>query len=251
MSGKRARELRHAPAQLALHLVNSEYAKSSADRVLAVDLSGVPVSRTTQFIVGWLRSVFEQSRAIACLTTADLAHTAAPNRRNFLEVIVRLQWLHGMTQSDRAGALDAMIDFEREVTRKTFKNLSELGYDAAVDLSDMDAMILEAASSGPIKNQARKFFAAAESTKLDSSGLYYAWREETQFTHATGALAASYAPAAQDAMGYGKPPVADPDLELHRHGTFLAVALVYDLLVDEGVDAEFAMTIFSAFFGSS
>jgi hypothetical protein len=251
MSGKRARELRRAPAQRALHIVNSEYAKASADRVLSVDLSGVPVSRTTQFIVGWLRSVFEQSRAIACLTTADLAHTAAPNRRNFVEVIVRLQWLHGMPQPDRAGALDAMIDHERETTRKAFKNLSELGYDIAVDLSDMEAMILEATSNGTIKNQARKFFAAAESTMGKSGGLYYAWRGETQYTHATGALAASYAPDVHDVMGHGKPPVADPDLEIHRLGTVLAVTLVYDLLVDEGVDADLAMTIFSAFFGNS
>lgn len=250
MSGKRARQRRRASGQRPLHLVNSESVKESADRVLAVDLSGVPLSRATQFIVGWLRSIFEQSRAIACLTAAGLAHTAAPNRRSFYEAIVRLQWLHGLPQADRAGALDAMIDHERGLTRKAFKHLSDMGDDVAVDLSEMEAMILQATSDGQIKHQASNFVAAVRSTEGQSSGLYYAWREETQYAHATGALAASYAPDRQGLMGNGKPPVPDPDLVIHRDGTALTVALVYRLLVDEGLDAERAMTILSAYFGN-
>lgn len=250
MSGKRARAQRQALRQRPPHIVNAEFAKESAERVLAVDLSSVPLSRTTQFIVGWLRSIFEQSRAIACLTVAGLAHTAAPNRRSFAEAIVRLQWLHGMPQADRAGALDEMIDHERELTRKAFRAMSEMGYDSTVDLSDMEAIVLQAASDGRVKDQARQFLAAAKSTMGQSVGLYYAWREETQYTHATGALAASYAPDDQGAMGDGKPPVVDSDLESHRMATMLAITLAYHLLVDEGVDAGLAKTIISAFFGS-
>jgi hypothetical protein len=219
--------------------------------VLAADLSRVPLTRTTQFIVGWLRSVFEQSRAIACLTSAGLAHAAAPNRRSFAEVVVRLQWLNGMPRADRPGALDEMIDHERELTRKAFKAISEMGYDSAVDLADMEALVLQSASDGRVKDQARRFLAAAKSTLGQSTGLYYAWREETQYTHATAALAVSYAPDSHGAMGDGVPPVADPELETHRLGTMLALTLAYNLLVDEEVEKEVAMTIINAFFESS
>lgn len=251
MSGKRAKAQRQSLCRRPPHFINSASAKESADRVLAVDLSGVPLTRTTQFIVGWLRSIFEQSRAIACLTVDGLAHAAAPNRRSFAETVVRLQWLHGMSQADRAGALDEMIEHERELTRKAFNALSEMGYDSTVDLSEMEAMVLQAASNGRVKNQARQFLAAAKSTTGQSVGLYYAWREETQYTHATGALAASYAPDTKGAMGDGKPPVADPDLESHRMATMLAITLAYNLLLDEGVDESLARTIINAFFGKS
>ena len=115
----------------------------------------------------------------------------------------------------------------------------------------MEAMVLQAASKGRVKNQARQFLAAAKSTTGQSVGLYYAWREETQYTHATGALAASYAPDTKGAMGDGKPPVADPDLESHRMATMLAITLAYNLLLDEGVDESLARTIINAFFGKS
>ncbi len=248
MSEKHAKAQRQARRQRPTHVVNAEFATSSADRVLAVDLSKLPLSRTTQFIVGWLRSIFEQSRAIAALTTAGMAHAAAPNRRSFAEAMVRLQWLHGMPEAERAGALDAMIENERELTRKAVKAISDMGYESTVDLTDMESMVLQATDHGPVKDQARQFLAAAKSTMGQSVGLYYAWREETQYTHATGALAASYAPDEHGTLGKGKPPVADFDLDAHRLVTVLAITLTYQLLVDEGVDKELAMTIVDAFF---
>lgn len=216
--------------------------------MLAADVSRIPLTRTTQFIVGWLRSIFEQSRAIASLTAAGLAHSAAPNRRSFAETIVRLQWLYGVPLSDRPGALDEMIEHERELTRKAFKAISEMGYQSPVDLEKMEAIVLESARDGRVKDQARQFLAAAKSTQGQSVGLYYAWREETQYTHATAALAVSYAPATPGAIGRGAPPVADPDLESHCLATMLALSLGYHLLVEEGVEKQPAMAMIDAYF---
>lgn len=250
MSGKKAKQARRALRERPAILVNAAFAKASAERVLAVDLSAVPVTRATIFIVGWLRNVFEQSRTIAVLAEAGLSHTAASNRRSFAETIVRLQWLHDLPKAERAKAIDAMLDHEVELTKKAFDHIREMGYDSSVDLSEMDEMVTDAAQ-GDVKNQARQFLAAAKSTQGQSVGLFYAWREESQYSHASGALAAAYANPRDGRMGTtGKPPVADPDLEAHRLATFLAAFLVGRLLIDEGVPDELAQAPALAFFNA-
>lgn len=237
--------MRERPARV----LNAEFAIASAQRVLALNFSDVPVSRTTQFVIGWLRNVFEQSRTIAVLSQAGLSHTAAPSRRAFVETAVRLQWLHDLPQADRAGALDAMLDHEMELTSKAFDHIREMGYDSSVDLSDMENLILDAAT-GRVKDQARRFLAAAQSTQGQSVGLFYAWREETQYAHASGAVAASYAPHVDGKMGNGKPPVADPELESHSYVGALVVFLVSRLLLDEGVPDDLAYSPTFAFFNA-
>ena len=197
----------------------------------------------TQFVIGWMRAAFDQSRTIATLTKVGLAQSASPIRRSFAEITVRLQWLHTMNQAHRAGALDAMLCHERELTEKNQDHLREMGFDSQLDLTDMREFTLEAAT-GVLKNQARAFRAAAASTDGQSVGLYAAWRHETQYTHATGEMAAAYAPATSDSPF---PKVMDPDLTSHVYALFLVVSLVYNLLVDEGVEEEQAMVVVNLF----
>ncbi|KQM36821.1 hypothetical protein [Microbacterium sp. Leaf203] len=224
---------------------NANYALAATRRALEADLEPIPVTRVTQFVIGWMRAAFSQSQVIATLTKRGMAPAAAPNRRSFAEIAVRLQWLFGMSQEDRAGALDAMLDHERELTEKNQEHLREMGFNSDRDLSAYQELVFDSAG-GALKNEARVFLAAAKSNDSLSVGLYAAWREETQYTHATGAMAAAYAPANG---GDPFPHVMDPDLSSHTYALFLIVTLVYNLLVDEGVDEGAAKVIVNEFLG--
>ena len=224
---------------------NANYALAATKRVLEADLTPIPITRVTQFVIGWMRAAFCQSQVIATLAKRGMAPAAAPNRRSFAEIAVRLQWLFGMKQEDRAAALDAMLDHERELTEKNQEHLREMGFDSDRDLSAYHELVFNSAG-GTLKNEARQFFAAAKSNNSLSVGLYAAWREETQYTHATGAMAAAYAPA-NGADPF--PNVMNPDLSSHTYALFLIVTLVYNLLVDEGVDKDAAKVIVNEFVG--
>lgn len=224
---------------------NANYALAATKRTLDADLGGIPITRVTQFVIGWMRAAFSQSQVIATLTKRGMASAAAPNRRSFAEVAVRLQWLSGMKQENRAGALDAMLDHERELTEKNQEHLREMGFNSDRDMSEYQELVFDAAG-GALKNEARVFLAAAKSNHSLSVGLYAAWREETQYTHATGSMAAAYAPANGDAPF---PIVMDPDLSAHTYALFLIVTLVYNLLVDEGVGEDAAKVIVNEFLG--
>lgn len=220
---------------------------AAARRVLAADISEVPLTRVTQFALGWMRAAFDQSQVIATLTQSGLARAASPNRRTFAEIAVRLQWLRATNQEDRAGAVDAMLEHEQELTEKAIDHIRKMGYDSQREMTEMREFVLDAAA-GKLKNEARLFLAAAQSTEGQSLGLFYAWREETQYTHATGAMAASYAPASAVSPF---PNAADETLETHSVVLFLIVTLVFNLLVDEGVDRDAAMAIVDAFLGTT
>jgi hypothetical protein len=248
MSGRRSKARRRHAAGRPLRFGNAEYALASAHRVLAVELSLVPVDRVTQFVVGWLRASFEQSKVVATLALVDMSPAAAPNRRCFIEIAMRLHWLHDLPQSDRAGAVDAMLDAEREQTLKTFDHLREMGWEEEPDFEAMNAFVLNVTSNGQIKDQARKFSSAAHATVVKNPGPFRAWREESSYAHATGYLAGAYAPVSGDIMGVGLPHVLDPDLDAHRMMTVFVIMLTYRLLVEEGTDEALAMTIVEAFF---
>lgn len=246
MSGRTAKAKRRAERAASEDV--TEIVIATAERVLAFDFAGVPVTRVTQFVIGWICAAFEQSRAIAALKRAGLAHAGAPNRRSFAEILVRFQWLYSMDASNRLGALDAMIEDEKRLERNFYGHLAEMGYDSDVDLSDMEAVITEPIADPQIAAQARRFLDAAKATEGAAIGLYYAWRAETQCMHATAALAAAYAPAGTSGDVRTQPPVVDPDLETHRMATMLAISLAYGLLVDEGVAPESAKKLVAAFF---
>ena len=245
MSGRRSKAKRRALREQPESIRNADYALAATKRALAADLSAIPLTRVTQFVVGWMRAAFDQSRVIATLTKGGLAASASPNRRSFAEIAVRLQWLYLMKQEDRAASLDAMLAHERELTEKNQEHLRDMGYASDRDLSKMRELVLESAG-GALKNQARQFLAAAKSNDSLSVGLYAAWRQETQYTHATGAMAAAYAPATGDELS---PHVMDPDLTSHIYALFLVVTLAFNLLVAEGVEKDAAMVVVDSFMG--
>jgi hypothetical protein len=222
----------------------------ASERVVTLDLGDIPLSRTAQFIVGWLRAAFEESRAIAVLTREGLAHAAAPNRRSFAELVLRLQWLTSIKPESRAGVLDGMIEEEKELTRKFFSHLRDMGFESEVDLSDMEDVLTQVVDDKQLILQAKTTLNAAKATDGAAIGMYYSWREETQYTHATAQLAAAYAPDEAGRLGSGTPPVVDLDFEAHRMATLLAIALAYQLLVDDGASTTAAKRLFNAFFGS-
>ncbi|WP_448060589.1 hypothetical protein [Cellulomonas hominis] len=251
MSGRRAHAKRQAEAGEDPLARNARAVVVTAEHMLALDLSGVPLERLTQVIVGWMRAAFEQSRAIAILAQSGVDHAGAPNRRAFAETLVRIQWLHSMAQQDRAGAVEALVFEDVKQTRKGVGHLADMGVETTVDLSDMESMVLDVPDHGSLKEQARVFVAAAKSTGGQSSGLFYAWREETQYAHATNISAVAHAPERHGVIGSGRPPVADSALETHRLATALLVTYVYRLLLDEGVADEDAMAVVTAYFDAA
>lgn len=245
MSGKREKAKRRAVRELPEVVKNADFALAAARRVLAADISHIRLTRVTQFVLGWMRAAFDQSRVIATLTKGGLAAAASPNRRSFAEIAVRLQWLHATSQDERVTMLDAMFEHERELTEKATEHLRKMGFESQRDLTEMRDFVLDAAE-GARKDEARRFLAAAQSTDGQSVGLYYAWREETQYTHATGAMAVAYAPKSGDDRF---PPVADADLKSHLYSLFLVISLVNALLADEGVSKSDTEVIIDAFLG--
>ena len=91
MSGKKARATRRAVCDQPDVIRNANFALSATKRALDADLSGIPITRVTQFVIGWMQAAFDQSRVIATLTERGLAAAASPNRRSFAEISVRLQ----------------------------------------------------------------------------------------------------------------------------------------------------------------
>lgn len=245
MNGRKAKTARRAEREAQPTVIA---ASVTARRMVSLDLSEIPLTRYRQFVAGWLRAAFEQSLAIATLTEAGLAHAAAPNKRSLAEIVIRLQWVQSIGQADRAGALDAMIEDEKKSTEKFFRHLEDMGFKSDVDLTEMREFITEAVDNGRIRDQATKLVEAAKATEGQSVGMYYSWRHETQYTHATSALAVAYAPEIDDQLGAGRPEVVDPHLETHRLITMLVVTLVYRLLVEDNVNENLAMRLVHAFF---
>ncbi|WP_394941218.1 hypothetical protein [Psychromicrobium sp. YIM B11713] len=220
----------------------ADYTLRAANSVLAVDLGEVPVTRVSQVAVGWLRAAFEQSRVIAMLTAAEVGHAAAPNRRAFWELIIRMLWLGGMPQSDRARAVDTILDHDRANEAKTDQYMRENGLPSNIDVAEMGAFFLDVSEDKLIREEAKLLTKAVKSSKGTNLWMVYRlWREESTWTHATGFLAGRYAPTNDDdTMGSGKPPYIDLDLEAHRLAAMVLVATTGDILQAEGTARELA-----------
>ena len=240
MSGRRAKAKRQEQRERPAHIANAEYVLRSADAVLSVDLSEVPVSHVNQFAIGWMRAAFEQSRIIANLTSSGMGHAAAPNRRAFWELILRLLWLGDMPQAQRETAADTMLANDRATETATDRHMREMGLESLIDVAAMEEFALNASDDKHLKNQAKILTEAAKSTELNSGVVYRLWREDSTWAHATGFLAGYYAPAGETTIGEGKPPIIDHDLEAHRLATMFIVFAVGFVLKDEGVPDELA-----------
>lgn len=249
MSGRRARKERQRLRSRPEQIQNAERIILVSQRMLALDLTHLPLTRTTQFIIGWMRASFGQALALATLTTSGCSEMAGPNRRSFAEIVARLLWLEKVPSEERAGTLDTIIEDEKRLTRKAFDDLEVLGYKSDADLSVMDEVLTQVTEHGYLKDQALKFLPAMKATDGQAAGLYHMWREETQYTHATGALAASYAPEIDMRLGHGRPVVVNEDLFGIYLCMVLAVTLSYRLLLDAGVHEDAASSIVEEFFG--
>ncbi|MFB7251212.1 hypothetical protein [Microbacterium sp. NPDC056234] len=216
-----------------------------AERMLNLELPDVPLTRESQFIVGWMRAAFDQSRVIAKLTAEGLRHAIAPNRRAFTEIAFRLLWLRSVDRSKRAAALDTMIANEKRLTTGFYETLKDMGYDHDVDLSEMERILVEAIDDKGLRQQVKAVADAAKAAPI-TIGLYAAWREETQYTHATAHLAVAYAPEEPaDRLGCSRPPSQHGDLDRHHMVCLLIATLATELLQDVGVEKDAAWPIMS------
>lgn len=241
MSGSRARKEHQSKREPSDHPASADYTLRAANAVLAVDLSEVPVSRVSQFAVGWLRAAFEQSRIIAMLTAAGLGHAAAPNRRAFWELTIRMLWLGDMPQSDRASAVNTMLDDGRRTESRTDKYMRSNGLPSDIDVAEMEAFVLNVSEDSVIRSGAINLTDAVKGTGRNLWMVYRLWREDSTWAHATGFLAGKYAPTDYgNTMGTGKPPHIDLDLETHRLAAMVVTATVADILMAEGTTSDLA-----------
>ncbi|WP_298255623.1 hypothetical protein [uncultured Arthrobacter sp.] len=228
--------------------MNADVTLRSAKAVLAVDLRGVPLTRTNQFVVGWMRATFQQSIVISELTKAGMAHAAAPNRRAFWELALRLLWLADMPQPDREQAVDTMLAHGVATEVTTDKHMKEMGLESSIDVAAMQHFALDASTDKQAKEQAKNLTDAVRATGMNSAVIYRLWRSDSTWAHATGFLAGQYAPASRDdTIDTGNPPVLDENLDLHRLVAMLVVFTVGFLLRDEGVPSDLAGAPAAAF----
>jgi hypothetical protein len=249
MSGSRTKKQRRAQHERPAFLVNADFALRSADAVLSVDLYEVPLSRVNQFVVGWMRAAFEQSRVISRLTKLGMGYAAAPNRRAFWELTVRLLWFAGLKRSEREKAADTMLAHERSMQKTTHNHMQSMGIPSGIDVSAMEDFVLDVSIEKAMQQQAKNLTEAVKATELNLGMVYRLWREDSTWAHATGFLAGHYAPAEDDdTIGVGKPPHIDRDLEAHRLATMAIVFSVGYILTDEGVPSELASAVAVAFY---
>jgi hypothetical protein len=251
MSGSQAKKKRQSGNVPTLRVLNADSVARSARAVLRVDLDDHQFrNRVAQVAVGLCRAAFAQSSVVATLAKADLLSAAAPNRRLVLEIALRLHWLEGLSQEDRRLAVDTMLAKDRADTTKMLDYLRDAGHESDFDPTEMDAFELSDAAKGAIHQQVTRLRAAADSSEVQPWSIFTMWLAETQFAHASGALAGKYAPTHDDLhMSSGVPDPTDPDLEAHRVIQAHIVMTTSRILRDEGFPEETANRITAAFFG--
>lgn len=246
MSGKQSKRARQARRTRPVREVRASQMKEAAARVLALGFGDVQASRPRQVAIGWLRAAMAEADAIVRLTQSGYGYAAAPNRRSFFEIALRLQWLEGL--DDRDGAIDSMLEEEQRQARAHTGHLAEMGMSSLPDFSDLEAVVIEATRDKSVAAQAKQFTAAAKAIESSALGLFRAWREETQYTHATVKLGLSYAPAQDGRFIDGTPQIMDPDFDTLLTVAIFAVAMSGRVLLDEGAGREVYDRIFNAFF---
>ncbi|MEE2570956.1 hypothetical protein V1638_16390 [Pseudarthrobacter sp. J64] len=252
MSGSGARKKRQSKREHPEYLKSAGDTLRAANAVLAVDLGKVPVTRVSQFAVGWLRAAFEQSRVIATLTAWQMGHAAAPNRRAFWELTIRMLWLRDMPQADRAKAADTMLHHDRTNEVKTDEYMRENDLPSNIDVADMDAFFLDVSEDKMVKDGAKLLTKSVKNASTNLWMVYRLWRDDSKWSHATGFLAGSYAPTdTDDTMGSGKPPHTDLNLEAHKLAAIVLTATVADILKAEGAADELATAPMAAYLGAN
>lgn len=246
MSGKKARGTRQARRARSEAEINAEKVLATTELILATSISHFPAARAVQIPVGWLRAMMVQCRAIVVLSQAGQQDAAAPNRRAAVELLLRMQWLATMPVSARSVAIDAMIVEEKRLTETHKSHVIEMGLTEAPDFGDADSVVTLAIDDTALRQQAKSITDAAKASL--GVGLYRAWRDETQMTHATIQLAAALAPVREDRLGSGLAPVHDAELELTLDMVLFAAIYASKLLLDAELEKSEAFLFFDAFF---
>lgn len=176
MSGSRAKKRRRAGRERPTRMENAAMLERSAAAILAVDLSDVVLrDRVPQVVVGLCRAAAAQSRVIAMLTAAGQSSSAAPNRRLFLEIAIRLIWMSGLSRADCRQAADIMLEKDRKDTNTTLDYLKSLGHEVHFDPAEMNEFELEAPNRGTLQEQARKLDAAVRESTSKPWSRYAMW----------------------------------------------------------------------------
>lgn|GEM_PF-1882368 len=249
MSGRRAKATQRVNGAISLQQINAKFAERTAIAVLGVKLEEVPLTRVNQFAVGWMRAALEQSKLIANLTLRGQGHVAAPNRRIFWELALRLLWLSGISETDRPVAVDSMLEFTRSTEATTDRHMREMGIESSIDLTALEEVVITGCDDPKIREQARNFTAAVRATKVNSGYIYRLWREDSTWAHATGPLAGSYATNGRGYVDLGKPPTVDENLESHRAVVMLIVFCTSHLIKCDDAKEDAAQALLVALLG--
>lgn len=223
----------------------------NADRVLAVKLDDLvlPDCRVPQVVVGLCRAAFAQCKVIALLANENLLFETAPNRRLFIESVIRLCWIRSVPVEDRNSAVDSMLSQDRDALKSTLSYLDTNNFHIDFDPTEMFDFPLTDSKKGPLQEQAKKLRQAVNASKLDIAALYAMWRDTTMYSHASGALAGTYAPTFdQIHLSLGKPEITNSNLKIYVYLQLLAVSITSDLLLSQDVDQDLANRFQFAFF---
>lgn len=151
-----------------------------------------------------------------------------------------------MPVDERSSAIDAMIVEEKRLTETHKSRVIEMGLTKAPDFGDADSVVTQATDDPALRQQAKSITDAAKASL--GVGLYRAWRDETQMTHATIQLAAALAPVHEGRFGLGVAPAHDAELKLTLDMALFAVLYASKLLLDAGLDKSQAFVFFDAYF---
>ena len=151
-----------------------------------------------------------------------------------------------MPVAARTSAIDAMIVEEKRLTETHKSHVIEMGLTQAPDFGDADSVVTQAIDDPALRQQAKSITDAAKASL--GVGLYRAWRDETQMTHATIQLAAALAPVHEERLDLGVAPAHDADLKLTLDMVLFAVIYASKLLLDAEIEKSEAFVFFDAFF---
>ena len=151
-----------------------------------------------------------------------------------------------MSADKRPSAIDAMIVEEKRQTQTHRSHVIEMGLVGLPDFGDADSVVTQATDDPALRQQAKSITDAAKASL--GVGLYRAWRDETQMTHATIQLAAALAPVHEGRFKLGETPTRDAELKLTLDMVLFAVLYASRLLLDAGLDKSEAFVFFDAFF---
>lgn len=236
--------------EISLEPASPEYIAAVARAVLAVDYAAIRTTAVGRTVIGWIRASHDQILAVAELVLNGHAGATGPNIRTIMDVVLRLIWLN--TLDDRSAALRGQFQGEQRQSDLHQANLKKLrlpiGLVETPPEIDLDLF-------GPLDSQLQGLAARVLDISLDAAkrnenltgiaGFYDQWQATSQLTHATHALAETYAP--QTAFGNSFIPSEVLDRSLYLNGVSVVIcAIATSILIDEGLPNELARAFLDA-----